>query len=119
MTSEQFIKIRNLIEKEFSHAVTKHPKFADLFTNPRTDWARLERTMKRENDENAPPYYAENILLEEVAEAFNAYSKGDLKNALHEFAQVGAVAMRCMDYVMEKMDENAKLAKNHLQNIQK
>ena len=31
MASEQFIKIRNLIEKEFSHAVTKHPKFCDHF----------------------------------------------------------------------------------------
>ena len=31
MAREQFIKIRNLIEKEFSHAVTKHPKFCDHF----------------------------------------------------------------------------------------
>ncbi len=107
MTSEQFIEIRRLIENEFSHAVTKHPKFVDLFTNPQTDWARLEHIMKQENDENAPPYYAENILLEEVAEAFNAYSHGDLENALHEFAQVGAVAMRCMFFVMaEKEKEN-------------
>lgn len=46
--------------------------------------------------------------MEEVAEAFSSYSKGDLDNALHEFAQVGAVAMRCMEYVMKKIDENAK-----------
>lgn len=106
MTSEQFIKIRNLIENEFSRAVTKHPKFADLFTNQQTDWARLERTMKRENDENAPPYYAENILLEEVAEAMNAYQQRRLDDCLTELAQVGAVAMRCMFFVMaEKLEK--------------
>lgn len=108
MNSKQFIEIRRLIENEFSRAVTKHPKFADLFTNPQTDWTRLERTMKRENDENAPPYYAENILLEEVAEAFNAYQQGDLEHALQEFAQCGAVVVRCMSYVVKKIDENAK-----------
>lgn len=102
MSSEQFIEIRNLIENEFSHAVTKHPKFADLFTNPQTDWARLERTMKSENDENAPPYYAENILLKEVAEAMNAYQQGRLDDCLTELAQVGAVVMRCMFFVMEE-----------------
>ena len=100
MNSKQFIEIRRLIENEFSRAVTKHPKFADLFTNQQTDWARLERTMKRENDENAPPYYAENILLEEVAEAMNAYQQRRLDDCLTELAQVGAVAMRCMFFVM-------------------
>jgi len=108
MNSKQFIEIRRLIENEFSHAVTKHPKFCDLFINKQTDWARLERIIKRENDENTPPYYAENILLEEVAEAFNAYSRGELEHALQEFAQCGAVVMRCMFYVMEMIDKNAK-----------
>lgn len=108
MNSKQFIEILRLIENEFSKAVTKHPKFCDLLADKQTDWNRLKSIMKSRNDEYAPPYFGENILLEEVAEAFNAYSQGDLKNALHEFAQVGAVAMRCMDYVMEKMNENAK-----------
>jgi hypothetical protein len=108
MNSKQFIEIRNLIENEFSHAVTKHPKFCDLFINKQTDWARIERIIKRENDENTPPYYAENILLEEVAEAFNAYSRGELEHSLQEFAQCGAVVMRCMFYVMEMIDKNAK-----------
>jgi hypothetical protein len=108
MDSKQFIEIRRLIENEFSHAVTKHPKFCDLFINKQTDWARLERIIKRENDENTPPYYAENILLEEVAEAFNAYSSGELEHSLQEFAQCGAVVMRCMFYVMEMIDKNAK-----------
>lgn len=105
MNSKQFIEIRRLIENEFSHAVTKHPKFCDLFINKQTDWARLERIIKRENDENTPPYYAENILLEEVAEAFNAYSNGDMEHALQEFAQCGAVVMRCMGFVIQKLEQ--------------
>jgi hypothetical protein len=40
--------------------------------------------------------------MEEVAEAFNAYSRGDLEHSLREFAQCGAVVMRCMFFVMEK-----------------
>lgn len=106
MNSKQFIEIRRLIENEFSHAVTKHPKFCDLFINKQTDWARLERIIKLENDENTPPYYAENILLEEVAEAMNAYQQRRLDDCLTELAQVGAVAMRCMFFVMaEKLEK--------------
>ena len=106
MTSEQFIKFREMIEREFSHAVTKHPKFCDLLVNNLSNWNRLEHMQKVVNSE--PPYYGENILLEEVAEAFNAYSQGNLEESLHEFAQCGAVVMRCMFYVIEKMDKNAK-----------
>lgn len=108
MSSEQFIKIRNLIENEFSHAVTKHPKFCDAVLDPdsRVSWDESEFRIKARNAMTNE--YADNILMEEVAEAFSAYSKGELEHALQEFAQVGAVAMRCMDYVMKKMDKNAK-----------
>ena len=110
MTSEQFIKIRNLIEKEFSHAVTKHPKFCDKFIDEsRITWAEGEMRIKAKNSQ--PPEYADCVLMEEVAEAFNAYSKGDLEHALQEFAQCGAVVVRCMSYVVEKIDEKEK-AKN-------
>ena len=93
---------------EHKAACRKHPKFCDMLVDKQTDWNRLESIMKSRNDEYAPPYYGENILLEEVAEAFSAYSKGDLEHALQEFAQCGAVVMRCMFYVMEKIDINAK-----------
>ena len=108
MTSEQFIKIRNLIENEFSHAVTKHPKFCDHFIDESArTWAEAEMRIKAKN--SRPPEYADCVLMEEVAEAFSAYSKGDLEYALHEFAQVGAVAIRCMFFVM---DEKLKREKN-------
>ena len=103
MTSEQFIKFREMIEREFSHAVTKHPKFCDLLVNKMSNWDRLEHMQKVVNSE--PPYYGENILLEEVAEAFAAYSKGDLEHALQEFAQCGAVVMRCMEFITNQLDQ--------------
>ena len=106
MTSEQFIKFREMIEREFSHDVTNHPKFCDLLVNNMSNWNRLEHMQKVVNSE--PPYYGENILLEEVAEAFNAYSQGDMDHALQEFAQCGAVVIRCMFYVMEKIDKKEK-----------
>lgn len=109
MTSEQFIKFREIIEREYSNAVMKHPKFCDLLVNNLSNWNRLEHMQKVVNSE--PPYYGENILLEEVAEAFNAYSQGDMDHALQEFAQCGAVVIRCMFYVMEKIDEKER-AKN-------
>lgn len=110
MTSEQFIEIRRLIENEFSHAVTKHPKFCDHFIDESArTWAEAEMRIKARNSQ--PPEYADCVLMEEVAEAFSSYSKGDLEHALQEFAQCVAVAIRCMDYVMKKMDEKEKGSK--------
>ena len=98
MNSKQFIEIRRLIENEFANAVTKHPKFCKTMIDDEGgfSWEQSEIAIKKRNGDR----YADDVLLEEVAEAFNAYSKGDLDNALHEFAQVGAVAMRCMFFVM-------------------
>lgn len=104
MTSKEFIELRNMIEREFSHAVTKHTKFCDLLVDAQTEWNRLEAVMKSRNDEYAPPYIGENILLEEVAEAFNAYSLGKLEESLQEFAQCGAVILRCMQYVRDEIN---------------
>lgn len=92
------------IANEYWAAKEKHPKFCDMLVDKQTDWNRLESMMKSRNDEYAPPYYGENILLEEVAEAFNAYSQGKLEQSLQEFAQCGAVILR----IMEMIDKNAK-----------
>ncbi|MBO7412799.1 MAG: hypothetical protein J6U20_03945 [Fibrobacter sp.] len=111
MSSKQFIKIRNLIEKEFSHAVTKHPKFCDHFIDESArTWAEAEMRIKAKNSQ--PPEYADCVLMEEVAEAFSAYSKGELDNALHEFAQCGAVVVRCMQYITNQLDQEQKGTQN-------
>lgn len=106
MSNDCKVKTRHfwMIHKELEKAIEKHPKFCDMLVDKQTDWNRLESIMKSRNDEYAPPYYGENILLEEVAEAFNAYSQGKLEQSLQEFAQCGAVILR----IMEKIDIDAK-----------
>lgn len=95
------------IYKELKAAENKHPKFCDKFIDERMiTWAEAEMRIKARN--SRPPEYADCVLMEEVAEAFNAYSQGKLEQSLQEFAQIGAVVVRCMSYVEEKMDEKGK-----------
>lgn len=96
MTSAKFIEYRNAIEREYSAAVTKHPKFCDkLIDESKVAWAETEMRIKAKNSK--PPYYADCILMEEVAEAFAAISAGDKEHAKQELAQVCAVCLRIMD----------------------
>ena len=94
----------NMISAEYNASVKKHPKLCDQLINPKTDWSWLELMQKHVNDVSAPPYYGENILLEEIAEAFNAYQQGDKAHAMQELAQCGAVILRMMDYVQNEME---------------
>lgn len=93
------------IENELRHAVAKHSKFCDAVLDPdsRVSWAESEYRIKLRNERG--PWTADNIMMEEVAEAFNAYQHGDKKNALKEFAQVGAVVLRCMEYIQKEIEE--------------
>ena len=107
MSNDCKVKTRHfwMIHKELEMAIEKHPKFCDMLVDKQTDWNRLESIMKSRNDEYAPPYYGENILLEEVAEAFNAYSQGKLEHSLQELAQCGAVILRIMETIENEMEE--------------
>ena len=100
-TKENF----KLIETELRHAVAKHPKFCESFVDDTTGmaWQEREENVKARNSRHAPT--AESILMEEIAEAFNAYQHGDKENALKEFAQVGAVVFRIMEYVQKEIDK--------------
>ena len=103
MSNDCKVKTRHfwMIHKELEKAIEKHPKFCDHFIDESArTWAEAEMRIKARNSQ--PPEYADCVLMEEVAEAFAAYSKGDLEHALQEFAQVGAVAIRCMSFVMEE-----------------
>jgi hypothetical protein len=104
ITQEHF----KLIEDELRHAVAKHPKFCEGFTDDSTGmlWAEREYNIKARNAHHAPT--AESVLMEEIAEAFNAYQHGDKKNALKEFAQCGAVIFRIMEMVQKEMLDNGR-----------
>ena len=94
-----------IIIDEHKAACRKHPNFCDFVVNPKTDWSWLEISQKHANDVSAPPYYGENILLEEFAEAMNAYQQGDKEHALQELAQCGAVIMRIMETIEKEMEK--------------
>ena len=93
-----------MIHKELEKAIEKHPDFASSIIDPSShvSWAESEARIKLRNSRG--PQCADNILMEKVAEAFNAYSQGKLEQSLQEFAQCGAVILR----IMEKIDINAK-----------
>ena len=91
----------NMISAEYNAACKKHPKFCDNLCE-NIDWNFLEKDIKNFNSKD--PYYAESILQEEIAEAMNAYKKGEKEHALQELAQCGSVILRMMDYVQNEMD---------------
>lgn len=93
------------IAREYWEAKEKHPKFCDFVVNPNTDWSWLEISQKHANDVSAPPYYGENIFLEEFAEAMNAFQQGDKEHALQEFAQCGAVILRIMETIEKEIEK--------------
>lgn len=89
---------------EHKVACRKHPKFCEAIIDPTSSksWAEAEYRIKLRNQRG--PEYADNVLMEEMAEAFAAYQQGDKEHALQELAQCGAVILR----IMEKIDINAK-----------
>ena len=65
-------------------------------------WAESEARIKLRNSRG--PQCADNILMEEVAEAFAAYQAGDKEHALQELAQCGAVILRIMETIEKEME---------------
>ena len=92
------------IKEELRKAEGKHPDFCEALLDPesRVSWAESESRIKARNA--MAKEYADNILMEEIAEAFNAYQKGDKAQALQELAQCGAVILS----IMEKIDKEIK-----------
>ena len=96
-------KFMGMVLDELQKAEGKHPKFCDAIIDPTSSksWAEAEYRIKLRNHRG--PEYADNVLMEEMAEAFAAYEHGDKENALKEFAQVGAVVLRCMEFIQNEM----------------
>lgn len=96
-----------MIHNELENAIEKHPKFCSAIIDPASSksWIETERQIKLRNE--CGPEYADCILMEEMAEAFAAYEKGDKAHALKEFAQCGAVILRIMQNVQNEL-ENKK-----------
>ena len=88
---------------EHKAACRKHPDFVSSIIDPSlcVSWAESEARIKLRNSRG--PQCADNILMEEVAEAFAAYQAGDNEHALQELAQCGAVILRIMETIEKEM----------------
>lgn len=106
MSNDCKVKTRHfwMIHKELEKAIEKHPEFCKTMIDDEGgfSWEQSEYAIKNRNAKNGNGY-ADDVLLEEVAEAFSAYSKGYLDNALHEFAQCGAVILRIMETIEKEI----------------
>ena len=89
---------------EHKFACRKHPNFCDAIIDPTSSksWADAEYRIKLRNERG--PWTADNIMMEEMAEAFAAYWKGDKANALQELAQCRAVILRIMEFVSKEIE---------------
>lgn len=112
VSKEQF---RHLVEvnKEYKNAKTKHPFFANKITHfPADEWAFKETIYKERNDQKEKDgisdWFADEILAEEVAEAFHAAAKGETEHAKQEFYQIAAVCLRCIDLLETTKNANTK-----------
>jgi hypothetical protein len=94
-----------MVAAELEAAKKKHPFFASALVDPYAPiaWSADEEKIKQRNSHG--PWYADNIILEEVAEAFAAVERGDLAHAKQELAQCAAVCIRAMEYIEKKMEE--------------
>lgn len=93
------------IAHEYWAAKEKHPKFCSAVIDPTSSksWAEAEYRIKLRNQRG--PEYADNVLMEEMAEAFAAYQKGDKNHALQELAQCGAVILRIMEKIEKEIEK--------------
>ena len=106
MNLEKFTAFSMMVRHELEKTEQKHPKFCDAMIDPTSapSWADSEYRIKLRNERG--PWTADNILMEEVAEAMNAYEQGDRAHSLQELAQCGAVILRMMELVKNEMEVN-------------
>ena len=93
------------IAHEYWAAKEKHPEFCSEIIDPTSSksWAEAEYRIKLHNQRG--PEYADNILMEEMSEAFAAYQQGDKEHALQELAQCGAVILRIMEKIEKEINK--------------
>ena len=101
-----------MIQDEHSKACEKHPKFCDELTPVDFPWDSVELDYKGVNSKE--PFFASDILGEEIAEAMAAHQHGDREHCLQELAQCGAVILRMMQYVEETRWANGDTCKKVL-----
>lgn len=103
MNTENRYTFLKAIYDELEKAEKKHPKFCDHFTTYTLEGCKAAEQICKANNSLAP-YFAEDLLREEVFEALTAYKEGDKEHCLQELAQCGAVILRMMEFVKNEME---------------
>lgn len=94
-----------MVAAELDAAKKKHKKFCDKLTDTRNvKWSDSEKAIKIRN--NTRVYSsADDIIMEELAEAFAAVERGALSHARQELAKCAAVCIRAMEHIEKEMEE--------------
>lgn len=98
MNTENRYTFLKAIYDELEKAEKKHPKFCDEMTTFTLAGCKDAENLFKGYNSNAP-YYADELLKEELFEALTAYKEGDKDHCLQELAQCGAVILRIMEFV--------------------
>lgn len=98
------------VESEVIRACNKHDRVCDFFIDPHKSMSEIYDDLKAIRDSNDNKDILKcttfsGIIAEELLEAYEAYSEGDLNNCIKELAQVCAVAIRGMDFVYKQTNE--------------
>ena len=93
------------VAHEYWAAKEKHTEFCSAIIDHTSykSWEEAEFRIKLRNERG--PWTADNILAEEMAEAFAAYEQGDKEHSLQELAQCGAVSLRIMEKIEKEMKQ--------------
>lgn len=97
-----------LVAAELDAAKKKHSFFASALIDPYAPiaWSADEEKIKRRNSHG--PITADNIILEEIAEAFAAVERGELAHARQELAKCAAVCVRAIEHIEHEMENKTK-----------
>lgn len=106
MANKNWRTIPNIVFAQIDFAEKKHPEFCVRFLKQTESVPHIDNELaiaRAQSDAEAKDGYSVQATLnEEVWESMEAYAKGEYEHAIEELAQVAAVAMRAMNFIMEK-----------------
>ena len=105
MDKEHRNMIHDLVMAQVDYASTKYPNFCNKFLKVTECVPHVENELaiaRAQSDAEAKEGFSVQATLnEEFWEAMEAYAKGEFDHAIEELAQVAAVAMRGINFIME------------------
>lgn len=106
MNDGSMLKITQMVGAQIDFAESKHPEFCVRFLKQTESGPHIDNELAiaraQSGAEAKDGYSVQATLNEEVWESMEAYAKGEYEHAIEELAQVAAVAMRAMNFIMEK-----------------